>query len=57
MGGEEAMSKRDKIQANAEKKYTITSADLPLCCPTEAMKLWNSHPRVCLPIAKTGQER
>jgi len=25
-------------------------ADLPLCCPRPADKLWNMHPRVYLPI-------
>lgn len=51
------MAEKEKIQANAEKKYTVTRADLPLSCPTPEMKLWNSHPRVYLPIAKTGREQ
>jgi uncharacterized Zn-finger protein len=46
-----------KIQANAEKRYIVTQRDLPLSCPTPAMKLWNSHPRVYLPISETGRER
>lgn len=37
-------------QANAERRYTVTRADLPLSCPTPSMALWNSHPRVYLPI-------
>ena len=36
--------------ANAEKRYTVSRADLPLSCPTPEMALWNSHPRVYLPI-------
>ena len=36
--------------ANAEKRYTVHRADLPLSCPTPEMALWNSHPRVYLPI-------
>ena len=51
------MSEKEKIQANAEKKYIVTEADLPLSCPTPDMKLWNSHPRVYLPIADSGRER
>lgn len=43
------------IEANAEKHYEVTRADLPLSCPTPAMKLWNSHPRVYLPIEVTGR--
>ncbi len=29
--------------------------ELPLHCPTPAMQLWNTHPRVYLPIEKTGE--
>jgi uncharacterized Zn-finger protein len=43
-----------KIQANAQNQYTVTDQDLPLCCPMLGMTLWNSHPRVYLPIETTG---
>jgi uncharacterized Zn-finger protein len=33
----------------------ITAKDLPLHCPTAAVALWSSHPRVFLDIAETGQ--
>lgn len=42
------------IQPNAQNQYTVTMADLPLSCPMPGMYLWNSHPRVFLPIEKTG---
>ncbi|HYM36540.1 MAG TPA: hypothetical protein VET48_14170, partial [Steroidobacteraceae bacterium] len=35
---------------NAQNKYEVTSADLPLSCPMPSMQLWNSHPKVYLPI-------
>ena len=38
--------------ANAEQRYEVRRADLPLCCPLPSMALWNSHPRVYLPIEK-----
>ena len=41
-------------QANASTSYDVTEADLPLSCPMPQMALWNSHPRVYLPIEKTG---
>lgn len=41
--------------ANAERRYTVRRSDLPLSCPTPEMVLWNSHPRVYLPIEKTGE--
>ncbi|MBI2312216.1 MAG: zinc-finger domain-containing protein [Betaproteobacteria bacterium] len=33
----------------------VAAKDLPLHCPTPAMQLWNAHPRVFLPIEKTGE--
>jgi uncharacterized Zn-finger protein len=44
------MSQTATAPANAEKRYTVTRADLPLSCPLPSMALWNSHPRVYLPI-------
>jgi len=40
--------------ANTKSEYEIKRADLPLSCPTPEQKLWNSHPRVYLPIEQTG---
>jgi uncharacterized Zn-finger protein len=45
---------KNLIQPNAENSYTVTGADLPLSCPMPGMHLWNSHPRVFLPVEKTG---
>ena len=45
------------IQANAENCYEVSARDLPLHCPMEGMSLWNSHPRVYLPIEETGRAR
>ena len=45
------------IPPNAQNRYEVTGADLPLSCPMPAMSLWNSHPRVYLPIEQTGQAR
>ncbi|MCC7200131.1 MAG: zinc-finger domain-containing protein [Gammaproteobacteria bacterium] len=42
------------IAPNAENRYEVTASDLPLSCPMPGMQLWNSHPRVYLPIEKTG---
>ena len=44
------MSQTATAPANAEKHYTVRRADLPLSCPLPSMALWNSHPRVYLPI-------
>jgi uncharacterized Zn-finger protein len=38
-----------------DRQVEVTAADLPLHCPTPSMMLWNAHPRVFLPIEKTGE--
>jgi uncharacterized Zn-finger protein len=40
---------------NRQRRIEITAADLPLHCPTPSQVLWNAHPRVFLPIEKTGE--
>ena len=39
----------------AERVITVTRDQLPLSCPQAADEVWNMHPRVYLPIEKTGQ--
>ena len=42
-------------QPSARRAIEVTADDLPLHCPMPSMKLWNAHPRVFLPIEKTGE--
>lgn len=37
---------------NIKKHIEIKETDLPLRCPMQSMKTWNSHPRVFLQIEK-----
>ena len=46
----------EPIAPNAENLYRVTRGDLPLSCPMPGMSLWNSHPRVYLPIEDEGGE-
>jgi uncharacterized Zn-finger protein len=46
-----------EIPANAQNRYEVTRDDVPLHCPLPGMSLWNSHPRVYLPIENSGEER
>ena len=39
------------LQPNAQNEYQVTAEDLPLACPMPQMQLWNSHPRVYLPLS------
>jgi len=51
------MSSTEPLPANTERRYEITRAQGPLSCPTPEMALWNSHPRVYLPIEATGSAK
>lgn len=42
---------------NDAQVYEVTWADLPLNCPLSRMSLWNSHPKVYLPIHNSGREQ
>jgi uncharacterized Zn-finger protein len=45
------------LQPNSQTRYEVTREDLPLACPMPQMHLWNSHPRVYLPIEDTGEAK
>ena len=51
------VTEKDLIQPNADHRYEVREADLPLSCPMPGMYLWNSHPKVYLPVAATGQAK
>lgn len=40
---------------NKTRHVEVTTDDLPLHCPLPSMMLWDAHPRVFLPIEKTGE--
>ena len=40
---------------NKSRQVEVTADDLPLHCPTPSMELWDTHPRVFLPIEDTGE--
>jgi uncharacterized Zn-finger protein len=47
----------EQTPANAQREYQVSKKDLPLHCPMNGMTQWNSHPRVFLPIEKTGHAK
>lgn len=38
-----------------QRRIEVTRAQLPLSCPLPDDAVWNMHPRVYLPIEKTGE--
>jgi uncharacterized Zn-finger protein len=47
----------NKAESCTQRRYEITSADLPLSCPARDERVWDAHPRVYLPIEDTGSVR
>ena len=39
-----------------ERVICVSRKDLPLSCPRPQDEIWDMHPRVYLPIEKTGVE-
>jgi uncharacterized Zn-finger protein len=60
MTGEMALTGKAEVeqvppmQPNAQNLYEVTEKDLPLSCPMPGMTLWNSHPKVYLPVEVQG---
>ena len=44
-------------QANAKVRYEVDIKNTPLSCPMPEMYVWNSHPKVFLPIEETGEAK
>lgn len=43
------------LHENTQTFIEISAKDLPLHCPMPDMLKWNTHPRVYMPIEKTGE--
>jgi uncharacterized Zn-finger protein len=46
--------KAEEKTPNTVSQLEVTGKDLPLHCPIAGSSLWNSHPRVYLPIKENG---
>ena len=47
--------KMSEKQACTATEIEIKARDLPLSCPMSNQRVWDAHPRVYLPIEKTGK--
>ncbi len=45
-----------KSSDQGQRTVKVSRKDLPLSCPRPDQEAWNMHPKVFLPIAKTGEE-
>ena len=53
----EDRAREDLQRANGKNEYEVGRDDLPLSCPMPGMYLWNSHPRVYIPVEVTGEAK
>jgi len=47
----------DSDKPNAQRIVSVTADMLPIRCPQLGTTLWNSHPRVYIPVTDTGHAR
>lgn len=52
--GNGSSAEKNLLQPNAKNSYEVMRSDLPVSCPMSGMSLWNSHPKVFLPIESEG---
>lgn len=50
------MSETAEKTRGTDSAIKIGRADLPLSCPRPQDEVWDMHPRVYLPIEKSGEE-
>ncbi len=53
---EQESAPMDSDVPNASETVEVTAADLPLHCPMPGKRLWDSHPKVFLPIEDSRKE-
>jgi len=51
------MAETKEKTPNAVARYEVGEKDLPLHCPMPDSSLWDSHPRVFLPIEDSGEAK
>lgn len=51
------MNQATERKNSVTTRFEVTKKDLPLHCPMPGTDLWNSHPRVFLPIEDTGHAK
>ena len=49
-----AANQKSYSQPNTKTAIEVKSSDLPVHCPIEGTSLWNSHPRVYIPVTENG---
>ncbi|MBC8211502.1 MAG: zinc-finger domain-containing protein [Gammaproteobacteria bacterium] len=51
-----AAKQQDFTTPNSKTAIQLKTTELPVHCPAESSSLWNSHPKVYIPVAENGGE-
>ena len=51
-----AAQQNEYSQPNAKTAIEVKADGLPIHCPVSGSSLWNSHPRVYIPVKENGGE-
>ncbi|MCP4187420.1 MAG: zinc-finger domain-containing protein [Gammaproteobacteria bacterium] len=51
-----AAHQSDYAQPNTKTAIEVKANELPIHCPLPGSSLWNSHPRVYIPVQENGGE-
>ena len=51
-----ASAQQDYSTPNTKTAIEVRREDLPIYCPTPGSSLWNSHPKVYIPVEENGGE-
>jgi len=51
-----AASQGNYSTPNSKTAVEVKTSDLPIHCPMEGSSLWDSHPRVYIPVQENGGE-
>ncbi len=54
MNPDTAAHPQDFKTPNTARVIKVSRKDLPVHCPSEGESLWNSHPRVYIPVEENG---
>jgi len=54
MPNPETAARDDMDIPNQDSRIQVTRSILPVHCPLKDSSLWNSHPRVYIPVEETG---
>ena len=57
MPNPKTVDQTDLDEPNDTKVHEVHSNILPIHCPMPGSSLWNSHPRVYIPVEETGSAK